>query len=1028
MERLSPSSIILHCASRWIEVTTGKRFEIADPHLSKFQQLSVVKLLTQSVFARLHLELLRDQPAVCILDLVSNMCTVLVAWLFPPHLKSRRCNNAVSLLLCLFLIARGTLWLKRHYLTKIGQQVTKTLPGDLCHVFARPDSRIISAFLDLQEKALWAKSDDMGMYQWFSSHFRYTGIAKLSRRSCNQEGGPAMRLMEHLYNTVRPNAKEGKKLRYRMARRQPTESCCFILSRCGSETRIRALEWYDIKTHCPSANGICKAKKVRSRKPRQRPCKKERNQPDLTKAFNSLEAWYRVRKIERHTQHRHNRLEDNTHGRIPRCQALIPQAFHAAYLFCLRSMFAVSGLLGPVNIYDVQHAPLLARWLAKSDAVAEWARLEVSWARSFLGHALTKLAKSLPAPAQRRVVLKKVAAYLEMKGLPSKTILIKVVDRTCLHVVKQVVWQALDKADLSKAEKRWVKSKTRFAVSKTPVWKDKWTHAQHASQASLLQLVSMPAKTIADSLLGRGFVRPMLNWKLEFRLSELEKAFLICKEVRRCLVDCGLASVAKSLRPNDISDAMKSDSRFCAATKKENMSQKIYAKYTAPMKNMVGKGAVIPDDKLKHVAWGMPVVAYHVLCMVFLVLSTSWSLASLSPVEANGLLVTRLLGILGPKLARRFGIVSGVWLLPRGYVTIKSKCFAVGDKVGRACDKARHSCARKICSYSKWPKKLAWRRMNRAIDIVIKKVSPGAEVWGLDDAAQRLHKGLEKLKPSSSRNFCDRCSNVKPALVGVVADANQFYEEVVPHTAVEALGDILVKAASTGWRGVYVGKAKKRSGFLTADPPNPLSKFCFFDFHTLLLCFRAALAVPFVTFGHVVARMHGVPIGGLCSKAATSALLTSQEEAWFKRVSNKRNELGFSLGKSSYESSCLHLRYIDDVILASRRWCKNCLLVWLQSCYTVSFEACGAGDCLTWLDMVLDCTHGVVRPKHKEVIVPPPWGTHQGCLRPLFFNSLRRSCVVSSSVQAAKFRMMQVLLDFAKGFCCCFHHIPRAIP
>ena len=158
-----------------------------------------------------------------------------------------------------------------------------------------------------------------------------------------------------------------------------------------------------------------------------------------------------------------------------------------------------------------------------------------------------------------------------------------------------------------------------------------------------------------------------------------------------------------------------------------------------------------------------------------------------------------------------------------------------------------------------------------------------------------------KLKPSSSHNFCDRCSHLKPALVGVITDANQFYEEVEPGIAVEALGDTLVKAASAGWRDVYVGKAKKRSGFLTADAPNPLSKFCFFDFHTLLLCFRAALAVPFVTFG--LARMHGVPIGGLCSKAATSALLTSQEEAWFKRVSSKRNESGFTLSNSSYESS-----------------------------------------------------------------------------------------------------------------------------
>ena len=145
----------------------------------------------------------------------------------------------------------------------------------------------------------------------------------------------------------------------------------------------------------------------------------------------------------------------------------------------------------------------------------------------------------------------------------------------------------------------------------------------------------------------------------------------------------------------------------------------------------------------------------------------------------------------------------------------------------------------------------------------------------------------------------------------------------------------------------------------------------------------------------------------MCSKAATSALLTSQEEAWIKRVSSKRNESGFTLSNSSYESSCLHLRYIDDVILASRRWCRTCLVV-------SAVRSVLRLVVLTWLDMVLDCTNGAVRPKHKEVTVPPPWGTHLSCLRPLFFNALRRSCLVSSSVQSAKLRMMHVLLDFAK--------------
>jgi hypothetical protein len=218
--------------------------------------------------------------------------------------------------------------------------------------------------------------------------------------------------------------------------------------------------------------------------------------------------------------------------------------------------------------------------------------------------------------------------------------------------------------------------------------------------------------------------------------------------------------------------------------------------------------------------------------------------------------------------------------------------------------------------------------MNRGIDLVIKRISPGAEAWGLDDAALRLHKGLSKLVQSRKHKTCDKCFQQKPALVAVVADANQFFEEVEPVAALEALGNILAKAAFKGWQGVYVGRARKRKGFLIADRPSPLSKFCLFDFHTLLICFRAALAMPFVTFGNVVARMQGLPTGGLCSKAATSALLTFQEERWFKRIriTTQGRNLDFDLAHSPIESSCVHQRYIDDVILPSRRWCRICLL------------------------------------------------------------------------------------------------------
>ena len=122
--------------------------------------------------------------------------------------------------------------------------------------------------------------------------------------------------------------------------------------------------------------------------------------------------------------------------------------------------------------------------------------------------------------------------------------------------------------------------------------------------------------TIVDSLLGRGFVRPVLNWKLEFRMSERENASLICKEIKQCFAKCGLTSVAKSVRSVDISVAMNRGRQFCAVKKKENRSQHIYAKYTAPMKSMVENGAVRLKRALPGACRSLPIMfcAWFSLC------------------------------------------------------------------------------------------------------------------------------------------------------------------------------------------------------------------------------------------------------------------------------------------------------------------------------------------------------------------------------------------------------------------------------
>ena len=106
--------------------------------------------------------------------------------------------------------------------------------------------------------------------------------------------------------------------------------------------------------------------------------------------------------------------------------------------------------------------------------------------------------------------------------------------------------------------------------------------------------------------------------------------------------------------------------------------------------------------------------------------------------HANKLMVRRVLHMLGPGLSTRLGISPCTWLLPYVYCTIKSKCFLSGRKSVRIWKEIGHSCARKICSYVKWPRRIVWKRIHRCAEHLAKEMRPGAETWGLRDAAKGL--------------------------------------------------------------------------------------------------------------------------------------------------------------------------------------------------------------------------------------------------------------------------------------------------
>ena len=345
-----------------------------------------------------------------------------------------------------------------------------------------------------------------------------------------------------------------------MARRHAPEMCCFVITRCRAPVMIRALEWYDIHTHSPCANGQ-RITPSRRKKVRQRPSKESRPKTTPDVAFHSKSATRSISKAELFLQ-----AQGTKKVTTQTCRCL-PQSFHAAYVYSVKKAFAENRGMGPINIYDKNFKPLLARWLVTPRSSVCWQRLEAIWSMGFLGSTLVQAAQALPKAAQTRAALKKLDGYFAWRRVPSKRIYVCVPEKSCLIPAKEVTYQALNSSTLDNKVRRWIKSRFCFLVSREPVWKDRWSHVKHASQACFSTILESPVQQVRQALLGINFSRPLLNWKVEYRRTEQERVETLHAEITNKLQVHGLKSVASRIGPQHVSSALCCHKEHCTMLK-----------------------------------------------------------------------------------------------------------------------------------------------------------------------------------------------------------------------------------------------------------------------------------------------------------------------------------------------------------------------------------------------------------------------------------------------------------------------------
>ena len=120
-------------------------------------------------------------------------------------------------MVCLCAMAKGLLWLRYNTI------LAKSKLCAFCCCYLLPD-HVQAAFqgrsslFAIRDLVRWHEAlildtaeSEAVVYQWFSSHFRYTGFAHATRDSAPNIAGPVKRFSEHMPATMRPHLSEAKK-------------------------------------------------------------------------------------------------------------------------------------------------------------------------------------------------------------------------------------------------------------------------------------------------------------------------------------------------------------------------------------------------------------------------------------------------------------------------------------------------------------------------------------------------------------------------------------------------------------------------------------------------------------------------------------------------------------------------------------------------------------------------------------------------------------------------------------------------
>ena len=205
---------------------------------------------------------------------------------------------------------------------------------------------------------------------------------------------------------------------------------------------------------------------------------------------------------------------------------------------------------------------------------------------------------------------------------------------------------------------------------------------------------------------------------------------------------------------------------------------------------------------------------------------------------------------------------------------------------------------------------------------------------------------------------CQRCGRATGSVSIVTLDADQAFEACSASAVLQAWDAVEhVIQERTGSRVVLVKRGKKEVTSFSSDFK---SGWWSISLDVVRQAIRAFSWVSLVCVAGSVYELKGLPIGGVLSGLCLSVVLGKQEYEW---NANRLDQIkaGFDFGSFRVSQCVAVLRYVDDILLISVRYCRQCLVEFAKKSYSIPISVASDVTCdlspslvaAQWLDLDL---------------------------------------------------------------------------